>query len=183
MNESDIIRLVRRVIRQELAPILLGSVVSNQDQNRTTIQHFATSSPIPKLRNIQPYGVASRAPPGTACLTIPIDGDPTHLNMVGHFDQSRPSMANGETILYDAFGHIVYLSDTKMQFGSKTSANPMMLGDIVQTLLSEMLELIADHVHPAPGYPPNNFEEFLDLKESPVDDGAIISDIAFTEKG
>lgn len=187
MTESEAIRLIRRVIRQELAPILLGSIVSNQDQNRSTVQRFSTDSQVPKLRNIQPYGVASRAPAKTPALIIPIDGDPTHLNMVGHFDESRPSMQDGETILYDAFGHIVYLSESKMQFGSKASDENMVLGKVFKQWAHDLLTQLAAEMHIGNmGYNtsvPTNASQYDALKASPIDDATILSDIAFTEKG
>ena len=183
MTEAEMIRLVKRVVRQELAPILMGVISSNQDQNRSTVSRFDLDSQIPRLRNIQPYGVASRAPAGTECLTIPINADPTHINMVGHYDKSRPSMADGETILYDAYGHLVYLSETKMQFGSKASSENMILGQVFKTMMDTLLTAIENHTHVGIGYPPSNAAAFAAIKTSPIDDNAILSDIAFTEKG
>jgi hypothetical protein len=187
MTEAEIIRLVKQIVREELAPILMANVVSNESQLRSTIQRFSTDSEISNLRNIQPYGVSSRAPVGTSCLVIPVDGNPSHLNMVGHFDSAKPSTQDGEFILYDAYGHEVYLSQSKMQFGSKNSANPMMLGDIVQTLLGGVMDAIAQHQHldqsgTSLTMPPNNAAAFEAFKASPIMDGGIISSKCFTEK-
>ena len=186
MKEADIKALIRKEVREVLAPVLMALVVSNKDNNRTTAQRMPSEPAINNLRNIQPYGHSSRAPAGTSCLVAPIANDPTHLNMLGHFDSNRPTTNDGESILYDAYGHIIYLSQTKMQFGSKASANPMMLGDIVQACLSQFLELTANHVHIGNlGYNtsiPQTSSDFLALKSSPVDDSKIISDKCFTEK-
>lgn len=186
MIESEIKALIRREVREALAPILMAVVTSNQDSNRTTAQRMQAEPPIGNMRNIQPYGYSSRAPVGTPCLVTPAAHDPTHLNMTGHYDEGRPTTEDGESILYDAYGHIVYLSQTKMQFGSKTSANPMMLGDIVQAMLSSFLQDVSVHKHIGNlGYytaVPDNATAYTDLKASPVDDGAIISDKTFTEK-
>lgn len=186
MTEADIRLLIRREIMEVLAPILMGKIISNESNNRSTMRRMPSEAPLANLRNIQPYGVSSRAPAGTSCLTIPVAGDPTHINIAGHFDESRPTTKDGECILYDANGHIIYLSESKMQFGSKSSANPMMLGDIVLKLLSDLLELIANHRHVGNlGYQtsePLTQMQFLQLKESPVDDEKIISNKCFTEK-
>lgn len=186
MTDGEIRDLIRREVREALAPIMMGFVVSNENVQRSTVKRMSMEGPIPNTRNIQPFGIASRAPVGTEGLMIPVNSDPTHINMVGHFDKSKPDVDEGETTLYDKFGHLVYLSETKMQFGSKASANPMMLGDIVQDLFSNMLQLISDHVHIGNlGYPVGAMSkkaELLELKASPVDDGAIISDKCFTEK-
>ena len=132
MDESRIRALIREMMQQELAPILLASIVSNESNTRSTIKRFASDSPIQKVRNIQPFGVSSKAPVGTQAFIVPVNSDPTHLNMNGNFDEQKPDTADGETILYDAFGHRIYLSQSGLQFGSKSSANPMVLGDILQ---------------------------------------------------
>ena len=186
MMEDDLRNMIRKEIREMLAPILLGFIVSNESNMTSTIKRMQSEGPIARTRNIQPFGISSRAPTNTTCLTIPISGDPTHLIMVGHYDSNKPSCNDSETILYDAYGHLIYLSQNKMQFGSKTSANPMMLGDIVQTLFENILDKIAAHRHIGNlGYqtsPPDNATEFEALKASPVQDGSIISSKAFTEK-
>ena len=85
--------------------------------------------------------------------------------------------------------------------GDGTPAQNLVLGQVLKTLLSTVLEKLADlsdkvstHKHIGNlGYPtgsPLTSGDFADLKgdfdvlkESPVDDSAILSDIAFTEKG
>lgn len=182
MTDGELRRMIRDIIRQELTTISMAFVNSNQSNQRSTIQRFKNDGPIPNIRSIQPFGISSRAPKDTDAVVAGVGGDVTHLIMLGHFDKSKPTGQDGETLLYDAFGHVVYLSQDKLQFGSKSSENPMMLGDLVQDFLSQLLEKIAEHTHPAPGYPPTNAAEFTALKASPVDDGTLVSDKAFTEK-
>ena len=186
MTDSEIRSMIRREIKEVLAPILMATLVSNESSLRSSASRFKGDSPVGNLRNIQPFGFSSRAPANTDCLIIPVAGDPSHLNMVGHFDKTRPEVdADGQSIMYDAFGHIIFLSENKMQFGSKSSLNPMMLGDIVQNLLSNFLDKTATHLHTGNlGYlttAPTNAEDFENLKSSPVDDGKIISHKCFTE--
>lgn len=188
MTEAQLMKFIRQVIREELAPILMGSVVSNQDQNRSTVQRFNSEGPIQNLRNVQPFGVSSRAPAKTPALIIPINGDPSHLNMVGHFDESRPTGADGETLLYDAFGHIIFMSETKIQVGSKTSAENMVLGKVFKNDFADplMTQLQAEtHTSGVPGFPtspPINAPQYAAIQASPIDDNAILSDKVFTEK-
>lgn len=188
MNESEIIRLIKQTVRLELAQTLLGLTTKTQDSYRASVQRFATDTEINNLRVIRPYGMASRAPAGTGTVVHPVNGDPSHLLSLGDFDSTgRPSLNNGESALYDAYGHIVYLSQNKMQFGSESSANPMMLGDIVQTLFENILDAISNHIHisGAPGYStttPTNAATFNSLKSSPVTDGKILSEKCYTEK-
>ena len=186
ISDAEVREIVKREIREALAPIMMGFIVSNENVQRATIKRMSMEGPIPNARSIQPFGFSSKAPVGTEGLMVPVNGDPTHVNMVGHFDKHKPEVNEGESAQYDEFGHLVYLSESMMQFGSKNSANPMMLGDVVQQLFSNMLELIANHVHIGNlGYPVGAMStkaQLTELKASPVDDGAIISDKCFTEK-
>jgi hypothetical protein len=186
MTDQEVIQLIRRTIRQEMAAIMMSTVQSNADQFRTTVQRFATDSSVDNIRSIQPYGFASRATDGTGALLIPLSSDATNMAVAGHLDSNRPSLSDGETLLYDAYGHVVYLSEGKMQFGSKASANPMVLGDLLQTFLENFLQLFATHTHEGNlGYPtgaPDQASQAEEYKASPVGDGTFLSDKAFTEK-
>ena len=187
MTESEIIKLIKNTVRTELAQTLLGFITETNDAYTTSIRRFSTDSEIGNLRIIRPYGMASRAPAGTGTVVHPVNGDPSHLLSLGDYDSiTRPNCNSGESALYDAYGHIVYLSQSKMQFGSESSANPMILGDIVQTLFENILDAIANHNHIGNlGFstsPPINAATFESLKSSPVADGTILSGKCFTEK-
>jgi phage gp45-like len=187
VTELEIRDYVRRLIRQELAPILMGSIQSNETVLRSTVQRFATEGQIQNLRSILPYGLSTKAPAQTPGLVVPIASDPTHLNVVGHFDGSRPDLSDGETILYNSSGQLIYLKEGKIQIGSKASAENLVLGQIFKAFMSQVLELIAQHTHTGnlgyPTSPPTNAADFESKKSSPIDDGAILSDLVFTEKG
>lgn len=181
--ESDIREIVRQVLIEELAPIMMGKIVSNKDGNRSTVQRTATDAKIPNARNIEPFGFRSRAPVGTQALLVPIDGNPSHVNVVGHFDESAPGINDGESVLYNQFGQLVYLSNGKIQIGSKSASENLVLGQVFKTFMASLLQLIADHTHPGIGYPPSTKGDFEALKASPIQDGAILSDESFTQKG
>ena len=183
MNEGQIVEMIRQIIRQELAPILMGVVVSNESEARSTIKRFPNESPRKNIRSVLPYGLATKAPAGTQAFIIPAGGDQTNQNLVGHFDEKRPPVADGEVALYDAYGHVLYLSNGKIQLGSEASDENMVLGKVLKTFLSELLQDIATHTHPGIGSPPSNSADFISLKASPVDDSKILSDVSFTEKG
>lgn len=187
MNESEIIKLVRQVVRQEITPVMMGFLRSHQSQTKVSAQRFSTEGQINSLRNLSPYGLSSRAPANTPCMIAPVNSDPTHLNVVSYFDESRPTTGDGETILYNSSGQAVYLANGSIKVGSKTSANPMLLGDIVQQFLKDFLDAIINHTHTSatpgnPTTPPINAAAFSALKASPVSDGNILSDTVFTEK-
>lgn len=146
MNEADVIKLIREVVKQELAPIMMARVVSNENQNRSTLKRFESDAPIGNLRNIQPFGVSSRAPVNTPALLIPIAGDITHQNMVGHFDESRPAVEDGESILYGADGQVIFMKKGgTIHQGSKTAASPVVLGDVLKIMLTNTLKAFIDN--------------------------------------
>ena len=72
-----------------------------------------------------------------------------------------------------------------MRFGSKTSASPMVLGDIIKQCLSSFMNAYALHTHVGnlgfPTAPPDNAATVTALKADPIDNGAINSTKCFTE--
>lgn len=187
MTEQEVIAIVKQTIREQLAPIILATITANKDNNRSSFQRSATDTPINNSRNIQPFGFSSRAPKGTTCLTVPIAGDPSHINIVGHFDEARPTTEDGESILYNAYGQLIYLSNGKIQIGSKSAAENLVLGQIFKQYEKDLLDAIIAHRHvDSLGYltaPPVNDPDFTALKASPIEDELILSDENFTEKG
>jgi hypothetical protein len=143
MNEAQLIRAVKQIIKTELAPILMGTLVSTQDQYRATAQRYQTEAPIGNMRLLQPYGFASRPPAGTQVLVTPIDGRPDHLNVTAQFDQNRPAIADGETVLYGPDGQIVYMqTGGKILIGSMAASSPMVLGDILQNFCDQLVGIL-----------------------------------------
>lgn len=187
MTDSEIRQLIKETIRHELTQIMMGLVNSNQSNQRSTIQRFKTDGPIPNARSIQPFGVSSRAPKDTDSVIAGVGGDVTHLIMLGHFDKNKPETEDGETILYDAYGHIIYLSQDKIQIGSKSSDENLVLGQVFKELAKQWLQIDSEHDHIGNmGYktsPPTQAADYLDLKASPVEDELVLSDVSFTEKG
>ena len=62
-----------------------------------------------------------------------------------------------------------------------------MLGQVFITMMKDLLDALAAHKHignlGAPTAIPDNVTDFTDLKDDPIDNEDIVSDIAFTEKG
>jgi len=185
MSESEMIRFIRQVIREEFAPIAMAQIISNADQMRTTFQRTSSDSQFPNARNIQPFGFSSRAPVGTDALSVPIGNNPTHVNVVGHFDANRPAVSDGEVMIYNEFGQQVYLKDGSVHLGISTAAHPVPLGDVLKTALDNLLIAILAHTHVGNiGYPtgtPINAADFESIKASPIEDNTMNSSVVFTE--
>lgn len=187
MTESEILKLVKKAVREELAPILMASIVKNQDQSRLDVQRFSVEGPIRGLRNIQPFGVASRAPAGTDCVVVPVNSDVTHLNVLGQFDKSKPSMEDGETILYNAQGQMIYLEDGKIHIGKKTTNNPAPVGNELKSFALDLISWMLTHTHviTLPGLdslPPTQDADLTAIQADNLDNDAILSQYIFVEK-
>ena len=207
MNDSEIRKLIREEIKQAITPILMGFVSSSKNVNRVLVRRMANEGPM-DVRNIQPYGFSSNPPPETQAILVPLNGDPTNMNSLGNYDTARPKAEVGESIIYNNFTEKLSLLDgvikaeaaeeinmisERINLGSESATQPLLLGDIVQQLFSDILDLIVAHTHeyviplvPAPAQPgittpPSNAGGFDALKTSPVADGMIKSEKSFTE--
>lgn len=109
-------------------------------------------------------------------------------------DKIPMQASDGSTVIKSLDGKKVKLhSDTRINLGREDSdtdeeiGENVVLGQVFKAHQSKYLQDVADHRHismPA-GYlslKPDNRQEYLDEKESPVDDEEILSDLSFTEK-
>lgn len=98
---------------------------------------------------------------------------------------------DGDLCIAAKTGKKVWVTSADKIYLSKGSAEPtenLVLGLELKAMLQTLLTAISTHTHicAAPGFvsaPPVNASAFTGLKSSPVDDDALLSDIAFTEKG
>jgi hypothetical protein len=187
MTDREIKMLIRQVIREEIAHLLMGSIVENKDQLRSTFQRFKSESGIPNARNIQPFGLSSRAPKGTDCVVSPVNGDKTHMNVLGHFDKNKPTVDDGETSLYNEFGQEIHLGEDTIKIGSKAAGENAVLGQVFKQFASDLLGIlqIETHITGVPGYstsPPEQTADYAALQASPINDEAVLSDYIFVDK-
>lgn len=96
---------------------------------------------------------------------------------------------DGHLVLRSLAGKKAWLTSDTNVFLSRGNTAPterLVLGDTFKTAYSKDLDETAKHKHIGNlGYltmVPNNAQEFIDLKESPVDDELMLSDLSKTEK-
>lgn len=185
--DSELTRFIRQEIARQLNAILSGQAGKNDQFSETISNLFPGMPDIPSRPVMHPYGLSSRAPQGTLSV-IGRMGEHTGNRMVlGHRDKNRPSLSEGEAILYNEFGQRVYLKNGKILIGSKSSSEPFVLGNIFKTMMDNLLTAILNHTHQsnvpsAPTGTPLNSPDFQAIKTSPIDDSAILSDEIFGEK-
>ncbi len=184
--DGDAVRFIKQEIAKQLNIILSGSSGDNTQFTEDIQNMFAGMPTITARPVMHPYGISSRAPNGTIQV-VGKQGDHAGNRLVlGHRDKDRPlPAAQGGTILYDAFGHQVVLSESKMQFGSAGSTENMVLGQVFKTMMNTLLTALAAHTHIGNlGFdtaPPSNAADFNQIKSSPIGDDAILSAKCFTE--
>jgi phage gp45-like len=143
MEDYELPKLIRQIIREELAPILMGKIIQTDTKYRATAQRFSGENQIKNLRSLHPFGVASKPKPGTECVVLPIMNDPTHLNVLTHHDSGRPEIDEGEICLYGADGQLIYLKNGgSIHQGSKEADEPVVLGAVLKTLLEAILDAV-----------------------------------------
>lgn len=118
MTESEVIRLIKRTVRSELAQTFLGSTSDTNDSYVCSLSRFSTDSVQGNIRLIRPSGFTSRPFPGTTTVIHPINGDPSHLLSLGDFDEgNRPSIGEGESAMYGSSGQLAYTDGTDYIIG------------------------------------------------------------------
>lgn len=141
MEAYELPGLVRQIVREEFAPILMGILKDSTDKYRATIQRFPSEVPIDNQRIIQPFGLSSRPTDGMETLVTPLAGDPTHLITNGQNDINRPKTEKGESILYGADGQVIFMKNGgTIHQGSKAANEAAVLGYVLQEFLRNILD-------------------------------------------
>jgi len=103
-------------------------------------------------------------------------------------DDTVPEEFNNDKVVLKMLGNeeLVIVGNAQ-KFGSSGSTENLVLGQVFKGMMSDILDALAKHMHISsmPGFfsaPPNNASVYSSNKSSPVDDGDILSDKAFTEK-
>lgn len=179
--DAETIRFVREEIRRQLNIILPGTAGKTSVSTETINDLYPGMPSIQERPIMHPYGLVSRAPQGTLNVTGRMGDHVGNRMVLGHRDKNRPSLEEGEVILYNEFGQQIYLQDGEIHIGSKTAASPFVLGDVLNAFLKDLLTDIVAHTHAAPGAPPTNAADFTTLKSENLDNDAILSGEVFGE--
>lgn len=186
MMDSSALKFIREEIQRQINVILSGSSGANDQFSEDISEMFPGMPTITKRPVMHPYGLASRAPSGTLQVVARQGEHFGNRLILGHRDANRPSMSQGETVLYNQYGQQIYLENGKIHIGKKTSSNPTVLGNELKDLLTLILNHIMDHTHLGNlGYPtgkPLNKPDFQSDLADWVSNKKILSDYIFVEK-
>lgn len=152
-------------------------------------------------------GIFAFPVPGDLVLVAFADGDENQLfvikRLTSKVDKIPVQAVTGDTAIVALAEKNVWITGKKTYIsgGAAVPTEPLVLGNELKTLLSALIEKVADlsdkvgkHTHAGnlgfPTSPPNQAADFATLKSfftekksDPVDSGKILSDISFTEKG
>jgi hypothetical protein len=142
MEPYEIHALVRQVIREELAPILMGKVGEINEKYRAKLKsRLSGETGLENLRTLHPYGLASKPKAETEVVILPLMGDPTNLNVLTQHDKDRPEIEQGEVALYGPDGQIIHFkNDGNIYQGSSEADEPVVLGNVLKTLLEALID-------------------------------------------
>lgn len=200
--ESELIRFIRREIARQVQIVLSGETDGNTTQTENIGQLYPGMPTIEGRPVVHPYGMVSRAPNGTIQCNVRQGEHLGNLVVVGHRDKARPDLEQGEVMLYNELGEKIYISKgvvrtttpkivdeaDDIRLGSEGAEENFVLGQVFKTFAQTLLTQLAaeTHVSGLPGYPtsvPQNAVQYNNLKATPIDDDAILSDKIFGEKG
>jgi len=135
-------------------------------------------------------GMAAIMDPDTRwrCATYATAADvPTEFTSGTYGKRMGITTPGGNMLIFDDDQSGVFLvAMTLIKLGSEQAAQPLVLGLITQTMLSALVQGILDHNHthpqgPTTGLDPASITTFTNLKASPIDDGAMLSQKVTTE--
>lgn len=172
---------IRQIVWQELGRalfIVLTGQSQDADGNNEQIQNlFSGAATTTPCRVAYPWGFAARTPDNTPQLTLQMGNSPLSRVVAGHFDNSRPSINGGETILYNQYGQVLYLQNGSVRIGSQTASHPYVLGDVLNTFLTAVMTSLIEHTHAGPGAPPTNAADFTSQLADYVTNNADLSQV------
>lgn len=202
MNNAGMLEELREIFADNRTHITLGEIQKLElSADRSVLR--AQVLILPEARQVVAKVAWDATGPDAGTFTFPNQGDwvllacaegsPNDIFVIKRLTSKSdtiPTQAvTGDAVYRALAGKKAHLlSDTRINLGrggSEPTEN-VVLGQVFKEMMSEFLQIFAEHKHIGNlGYytpPPDNFNEALTLKSSPVDDEAILSDVSFTEK-
>lgn len=184
--DPNLIAFLKLEIRKQVNIILSGQAGTNTQFTETIENLFPGMPGIIERPVMHPYGISSRAPRGTIQVTGRQGDHFGNRIILGHRDANRPSMNEGETVIYNQFGRAIRVVEDAILVGGEDSAENIVLGQVFKSLMSNLLGALQVERHiDSLGYTtavPVNAGTYASLQASPVNDEAVLSDESFARK-
>ena len=141
ITSSEWAALRREIANQVMQVLLSGNTAATQVDDVPGTESIDNSPPgMPTIKGrplAHPYGMVSRAPKGTAQVVARQGSHPGNRIVLLHRDKDRPSLgADGEVMLYDAFGNQIHLKDGEILIGKDATKEAARKTDEVQITIT-----------------------------------------------
>lgn len=136
-DRSEVMRIVKEMIMVVLPAVTSATTAQTESFKRL----YDSPTEIPTRPIVHPFGLVSRAPVGTNCVTARLGDHASNRIIIGHIDNARKDIAlnSGEVVLYNEYGQQIRLENGKINLG-KEADEPAVLGNV----LTEFLGLVTD---------------------------------------
>lgn len=129
-----LVRFIREEIRRHMNIVLTGQSVNADTETTGLANYFSGSDPLTDVPVAHPYGFCSNALDGTFAVHVRVGEYSGNRLVILHRDNNRPAdLDAGESVMYSATGHRFYAGTNGCYIGSKSAANPLVLGDTLQS--------------------------------------------------
>lgn len=174
--DAEMQRFIKEQVKRELNIILNGAAGENDSMSETINDLFPGMPGITKRPVMHPFGFVSRATSGVISVVAKIGADIQNRMTIGHRDANRPSdIEEGETCVYSKGGYRMVYHNGKLLIGKGDDLENAVVGDTLNTFLTNFIQLVIEHTHAAPGTPPTNIASFTQLKTNILDADKILS--------
>jgi len=145
MLDAEIRREIRREIKNHLNIILNCQLGESTTEDQEIEQVFPGAPKLNKRPIVHPYGFVSRAPKGKLGVSAQVGEHIGARIILGVRDDARADMSfleDGEACLYSENGEKIVLRNDRTQLGSENADNPVVLGNEIKDLLSQLIAIL-----------------------------------------
>ena len=197
MIDPEVKRIIQEEVRQQLNVILNGAAGANDQQTETISAMFPGSPDITGRPVMHPFGFASRATSGTISVVARVGASSQNRMTLGHRDSKRPTMDQGEAVLYSSggfqvraqndmilagqvAGYQIQVKKDMILAGKGDVLEPVIMGATGVAFFTALIQLIVVHTHEGnlgiETPPPLNAEDFLQLKAQNLDNNFLLAE-------
>jgi hypothetical protein len=167
--------LIREEIRKQLFIILGGRSGANTVEAEDITEYLPGAPTMEKRPVMHPYGFASRAPEDTVQVTARYGDQASNRIVLGHRAADRPEgLEQGESAVYSSSGYGLSSRADRVEGGQLDDPETLVAGETLLSMLSQLLDLLVQHVHGPPGSPPINASQFQTLKTNFLQNAKIL---------
>lgn len=123
MNDVEIRAMIKEEVNKMVSGIILNGQAGATTVDVEDIDNMYPGMPtVTKRPVVHPYGYASRAPRGVLSVIARIGEHFGNRYILGHRDNKKPQLNEGETAVYSLGGHLLKVSNDQIEITHKTGS-------------------------------------------------------------